>query len=287
LGLGLTFRPVIKFPFECDIVYNFIKQLVELAHCCFYSLGNKTIDGFSHLYNYRLDCCFFLAGEIAEHIIDYSVLANGLLLRLRSSNPHPDSGEVLATQGGNNRIHPLVSSRASTLTQANLAQWQIEVIVYYEEVAQRNVMLMHQASYGFATEIHKCPGLGQEQLPALCFSEAYFCPALPVVKANRMKSGEVIQAPEASIMAIVGISPAGIPQTNYEFHNQLLYFMLCFAYSLVKQLQKLSFAERLCPQLLSFNQLGARVGAYHHVRSLPGDIRASFAAESLYFRFCL
>jgi hypothetical protein len=33
-----------------------------------------------------------------------------------------------------------------------------------------------------------------------------------------MKPGEVIQTPEASIMAIMGIILAGIPQTNYEFH---------------------------------------------------------------------
>ena len=79
-------------------------------------------------------------------------------------------------------------------------------------------MLMHQASYGFATEIHKCPRLGQHQLLAPYFSNAYFSPALPVVEANRMKPDEVIQAPEASIMAIMDISLTGIPQTNYEFH---------------------------------------------------------------------
>jgi len=39
-----------------------------------------------------------------------------------------------------------------------------------------------------------------------------------MVKANRVKPGKVIQAPEASIMAIMGISLAGVPQTDYEFH---------------------------------------------------------------------
>jgi hypothetical protein len=47
-----------------------------------------------------------------------------------------------------------------------------------------------------------------------------------VVKTNRVKLGEVIQAQEASIMAIMGISLAGVTQTNYEFHNQLSYFTL-------------------------------------------------------------
>ncbi len=79
-------------------------------------------------------------------------------------------------------------------------------------------MLMHQASHGFATEIHECPGLGQQQLLAPYFANACSSPALPVVKADRMKPGEVIQALEASIMAVMGISLAGIPQTNYEFH---------------------------------------------------------------------
>jgi len=71
-------------------------------------------------------------------------------------------------------------------------------------------MLMHQASHGFTAEIHKCPGLGQQQPLASYFSEAYSRMALPVVKANRMKPGEVIQAAEAHIMAIMGISFAGI-----------------------------------------------------------------------------
>ena len=79
-------------------------------------------------------------------------------------------------------------------------------------------MLMHQASHGVATEIHKRPRLGQQQLLAPYFSEAYFSPALPVVKVNRMKPGEVIQTPEASIMAIMSINFTGITQTNYEFH---------------------------------------------------------------------
>jgi hypothetical protein len=79
-------------------------------------------------------------------------------------------------------------------------------------------MLTHQASHRVAAEIHKCPRLGQQQLPAHYFADAYSSPALPVVKADRMKPGEVIQAPEANIVAIVGINPAGIPQTNDEFH---------------------------------------------------------------------
>jgi hypothetical protein len=77
---------------------------------------------------------------------------------------------------------------------------------------------MHQASHGFAAEIHKCPGPGQQQLLASHFAGAYSSLALPVVKANRMKSGEVIQALEANIVAITGISLAGIAQTNYELH---------------------------------------------------------------------
>jgi hypothetical protein len=79
-------------------------------------------------------------------------------------------------------------------------------------------MLTQQASHGVATEIHECPGLGQQQLLSPYFANSYSSPALPMVKANRVKPGEVIQAPEANIVAIMGISLTGIPQTNYEFH---------------------------------------------------------------------
>jgi hypothetical protein len=82
--------------------------------------------------------------------------------------------------------------------------------MYYQEVAQVNVMLMHQASYGFATEIYKCPWLGQQQLLASYLANAYPSPALPVVKADRMKPGKVIQTPEANIVAIMGINPTRI-----------------------------------------------------------------------------
>jgi len=77
---------------------------------------------------------------------------------------------------------------------------------------------MHEASHGAAAEIYKCPGLGQQQFLTPYFANAYSSPALPAVKANGMKPGKVIQAPEASIVAIMGISLTGIPQTNYEFH---------------------------------------------------------------------
>jgi hypothetical protein len=71
-------------------------------------------------------------------------------------------------------------------------------------------MLMHQASHRFATEIHKRPGLSQQQVLALYFADTYSSPALPVVKWNRVKPGKVIQAPEANVMAIMDISLAGI-----------------------------------------------------------------------------
>jgi hypothetical protein len=38
-----------------------------------------------------------------------------------------------------------------------------------------------------------------------------------------MKPGEVIQALKANIVAIMGISLARIPQTNYEFHSLRVY----------------------------------------------------------------
>ncbi len=79
-------------------------------------------------------------------------------------------------------------------------------------------MPMHQASYGFATEIHECAGLGQHQLLTSYLADAYFSLALLVVEADRMKSGEVIQALEADVVAVLSISLAGIAQTNYEFH---------------------------------------------------------------------
>jgi hypothetical protein len=67
-------------------------------------------------------------------------------------------------------------------------------------------MLAHQASQGFAAQIHKCARPGQEQLLTSYLADAYSGLALSVVKADRMKPGEVIQALEASIVAIMGIS---------------------------------------------------------------------------------
>jgi hypothetical protein len=77
---------------------------------------------------------------------------------------------------------------------------------------------MRQTSHGFAAEIHKRSRLSQQQLLAPHFANAHFSLVLPVVKVDRMKLGKVIQAQKANIMAITGISLAGITQTNYEFH---------------------------------------------------------------------
>lgn len=104
-----------------------------------------------------------------------------------------------------------MSSRTSALAQANLAHRQIEVIVYYQEVAQGNLVLMHQARYGFAAEVHKCPWPGQQQLLAADLADANSGMALSVPEADRMKLGEVIQALEANVMAIARIRLAGVP----------------------------------------------------------------------------
>jgi len=78
---------------------------------------------------------------------------------------------------------------------------------------------MHQAIHRFATEIHKCAWLGQQQLLAPHFANAHSSLALSVVKMDRMKPGEMIQALEANIMAIMGISLTGIPQPDNELHK--------------------------------------------------------------------
>jgi hypothetical protein len=79
-------------------------------------------------------------------------------------------------------------------------------------------MLVDQASHGVAADIHKCSRLSQQQFLAPYFANAYSSPALPVVKADRMKPGEVIQAPEANIVAVMGISLARVSQPDNEFH---------------------------------------------------------------------
>ena len=91
-------------------------------------------------------------------------------------------------------------------------------------------MLMDQASYSLATEIHERAGFGQQQLLAPYFADAYSGLALSSVKADGVKPGEVIQALEANIVAVMGISLAGISQTNYEFHWLRVYGDLIFGY---------------------------------------------------------
>jgi hypothetical protein len=81
------------------------------------------------------------------------------------------------------------------------------------------VVLVHQAGQGFAAQIHKCARPGQQQLLAPYFADAYSGLALSSVKGDRMKPGEVIQALEANIVAIAGISFAGIPQPDNELHQ--------------------------------------------------------------------
>jgi len=49
-------------------------------------------------------------------------------------------------------------------------------------------------------------------------AHAYSGLALPSVKGDGMKPGEVVQALEADIVAVMCINLAGVAQTNYELH---------------------------------------------------------------------
>jgi hypothetical protein len=69
---------------------------------------------------------------------------------------------------------------------------------------------VHQAGQRFAAQIHKCAWPGQQQLLAPYFADAYSGLALSSVKGDRMKPGEVIQALEANIVAIAGITLTGV-----------------------------------------------------------------------------
>ena len=79
-------------------------------------------------------------------------------------------------------------------------------------------MLAHQASHGFAAEIHKRPRPSQQQFLTSHLRDAYSSLALSSVKVDRMKPGVVIEALEANIVAVMGIVLAGVSQTNDKFH---------------------------------------------------------------------
>ena len=72
-------------------------------------------------------------------------------------------------------------------------------------------MLIDQAGYRLAAQVHERTWPGQQQLLTARLADANLGMAMSVPEADRMKLGEVIQAMEANVVAIAGIALTGVP----------------------------------------------------------------------------
>jgi len=103
---------------------------VMLVHGGGDAICNQAMNSVSDL---RIDLSndgLFSGGEIAENIVDgIYPFGESFCSTFSWSNAYANPGEVLAFQMSDNRVDSFVTPRASTLSDAYLAQGEIEVVV--------------------------------------------------------------------------------------------------------------------------------------------------------------
>ena len=117
-----------------------------------------------------------------------------------------------------------MSAGATLLAYAYLAQWQIHIVAYYDDVGEIRFEAVHHLPYRLPAEVHEGGGLGQYHCRAVDIAgaesgtHAALAPP-PFFKLDSVAACEVIEALETDVMPIVSISFPRIPKTDYKFHT--------------------------------------------------------------------
>ncbi len=105
-------------------------------------------------------------------------------------------------------------SSAAAGAEAELAQWQIEVVINHNQVGCLDFVSAHQGSNRLAAEIDEGHRFSQDDFNVGYFTAADLRMALASVCFDRIELGQMIYAAIADIVAVLSINSARVTQTN-------------------------------------------------------------------------
>jgi len=103
---------------------------------------------------------------------------------------------------------------AAASAEADSTRRQVKVVMDNNEGIGADFKLIYQPTYRLAAEVHMSLGPGDYYLAAGDLTGAGAGLALFFIQAYALRPGEVPQAHEADVMAVMGVSPPRVTQTN-------------------------------------------------------------------------
>src|SRR4030042_1225344 len=91
------------------------RRLIELVHGGDYAFGQYAVNSLGHRGDCRLDCLVFLRCEVAEHVVDYSLLVSDWCAVFfgGAADAYLDAAEVIAAQSRDYGVYTFMSSGAA------------------------------------------------------------------------------------------------------------------------------------------------------------------------------
>jgi hypothetical protein len=137
--------------------------------------------------------------------------------------PHTDSqaGVLFCAEMLLNVSQPVMSSMTTTSTEAQLAQRQMDVVTYHEQLLGREFVKIQQGADGTATQVHIRLGLDKQKRlvihAAFCHQRLEFFPE----SAHGGMTSKRINDLKADIVACAAVATPGIAQTDDDLHKCL------------------------------------------------------------------
>jgi hypothetical protein len=117
-----------------------------------------------------------------------------------------------------------VAAGAALRAYAYLVHRQVHIIANYDDIGDRGFEAVHQLRYRLTAEVHEGGWFGQHYRRAVdvayAESGAHAAIAPPAFfDLDPVAAREIIEALEAHVMPVTGITFTRIPEPDYKFHS--------------------------------------------------------------------
>ncbi|MNR22854.1 hypothetical protein D3C85_1398310 [compost metagenome] len=118
-----------------------------------------------------------------------------------------------------------MASGAALITQPDLTDFGIQIIIHYNQVLERYFIIFHIGANRFSGQVHKSHGLNQDGLDPADhpFTDHGF--AFVLIKAYSVSGCKLVERHKPDIVPCLGILGSRISESNNPFHDSGLSFL--------------------------------------------------------------
>ena len=135
--------------FAFDFILLPFSFLIELVHRRIQPFAQPYLDGVGRARERFVHQGSLVAGKIAEHMIHIGIW-------IRTTDANAQARKLGRADARDDGFHAVMPARAAFRTQAQIAEWLIQVVVHDKQIVRRDFVEREQFTNRIARQIHEC-----------------------------------------------------------------------------------------------------------------------------------